>query len=75
MLDRAAEFALINIDDAVDRLKATPFRTSPALFKKLTVPKNDKYSSILSCLGDLALVVAPSGLLSFCCRRAKLLIQ
>ena len=39
VLDKAAEIGLIDIDDAVDRLKRTTFRASAALFQKLNEMK------------------------------------
>ena len=42
VLDKAAEMGLIDIDDAVDRLKRTTFRASAALFQKLNELKKDE---------------------------------
>ena len=41
VLDQAAELQLIDVDEAVDRLKRTTFRASPALFKRLKQSKKD----------------------------------
>ena len=41
VLDQAAELKLIDVDEAVDRLKRTTFRASPALFKRLKQSTKD----------------------------------
>jgi predicted nucleic acid-binding protein len=42
VLDRAAELGLINIDDAIDRLKRTTFRASTSVFEKLKELRKDE---------------------------------